>query len=234
LNSPMRDRKRRDLSGLIPDSGFPLQSILMPQVFVLKPGSILRDESGKILDARSSVTLIVAEPWKMVVDTGQKGEDEQILKNLARFDLQPNDIDFVVNTHSHNDHVGNNGLFSRAEILSPNDWEMIAAGAWVMHTPGHSFDSISVVVEAETETSEKNATMGAFRVVVIAGDALPTFGNFQKNMPPALHVDRDLAISSMTKVVALADVVIPGHDLPFSIMKREYVSFFSPNWLDQI
>ena len=55
----------------------------MPQVFVLKPGSILRDESGNILDARSSVTLIVAESWKMVVDTGQKGEDEQILKGLA-------------------------------------------------------------------------------------------------------------------------------------------------------
>jgi N-acyl homoserine lactone hydrolase len=205
----------------------------MPQVFVLKPGSILRDEFGNILDARSSVTLIIAKPWKMVVDTGQKGEGEQILKGLARFDLQPKDIDFVLNTHSHSDHVANNYLFSHAKILSPNDWEMIATGVLAMHTPGHSFDSISVVVEAEVESFEINAAKQHFRVVVIAGDALPTFGNFQKNVPPAVHVDRDLAVSSMAKIVSIADVVIPGHDLPFDIMKRKYVSVSCLNWSDQ-
>ena len=206
----------------------------MPQVFVLKPGSILRDESGNILDARSSATLIVAESWKMVVDTGQKGEDELILNSLARLDLQPKDIDFVVNTHSHDDHVGNNYLFSNANILAPNDREMIATGVWAIHTPGHSFDSISVVVKAEMESLEFKATRRFFRVVVIAGDALPTFGNFQKNVPPALHVDRDLAVSSMAKIVALADVVVPGHDLPFDILKKRYVSVSSPNWLGQV
>lgn len=206
----------------------------MPQVFVLKPGSILRDEFGNILDARSSVTLVVAESWKMVVDTGQKGEDEQILKGLASLDLQPKDIDFVVNTHYHNDHVGNNYLFSNAKILAPNDWEMMATGVWTIHTPGHSLDSISVIVEAGVESIEINATRRFFRVVVIAGDALPTFGNFQKNLPPALHVDRDLAVSSMAKIVALADVVVPGHDLPFHINKRKYVSVSSLNWLDQV
>jgi N-acyl homoserine lactone hydrolase len=206
----------------------------MPNVFVLKPGSILRDESGNILDARSSVTLIVADSWKIIVDTGQKGEDEQILEGLARLDLQPKDIDYVLNTHSHDDHVGNNYLFSHAKFLVPNDREMIASGVWTMHTPGHSLDSISVVVEAGVETFKKNAIMKDFRMIVIAGDALPTFGNFQKNVPPALHVDRDLAVSSMAKIVALADIVVPGHDLPFYVMKREYVSVSDPNWLGRI
>jgi glyoxylase-like metal-dependent hydrolase (beta-lactamase superfamily II) len=61
------------------------------------------------------------------------------------------------------------------------------------------------------------------KTIVISGDALPTFGNFQKKVPPALHVDRDLAIASMQRIMALSDIVVPGHDFPFSIRRREYV-----------
>jgi glyoxylase-like metal-dependent hydrolase (beta-lactamase superfamily II) len=59
-------------------------------------------------------------------------------------------------------------------------------------------------------------------IIVIAGDALPTFGNFQKKVPPALHVDRDQAVASMQRIVALADFVIPGHDFPFSIRGKKF------------
>jgi glyoxylase-like metal-dependent hydrolase (beta-lactamase superfamily II) len=60
-------------------------------------------------------------------------------------------------------------------------------------------------------------------IIVIAGDALPTFGNFQKNVPPAIHVDLNLAISSMEKLIQLADIVVPGHDYPFSVRKSMYL-----------
>jgi N-acyl homoserine lactone hydrolase len=186
----------------------------MPIVFLLKPGSILRDESGRILDARSSVTLIFSGSRKIVVDTGLEGEAKPILKALAGLRLTPEEIDSVVNTHSHPDHCGNNHLFSRAEILAPQDGRQIAQNVWALATPGHSLDSLSVVV-GSTSQAVKTAKMPP--IIVIAGDALPTFGNFQKNVPPALHVDRDLAISSMGKIVALADIVVPGHDLPFSV-----------------
>jgi len=182
----------------------------MPEVYLLTPGSLRKDESGKIQDARSSVSLIISGTRKVVVDTGLKGEETQILKALAGLGFRPEEIDTVVNTHSHPDHCGNNHLFSRAKILAPKEREAIAPGVFAMETPGHSPDSVSVVVES-------------FEIVVMAGDALPTFGNFQKNVPPALHVDRALAVASMTKIASLADVVIPGHDLPFSIRKRKYI-----------
>jgi glyoxylase-like metal-dependent hydrolase (beta-lactamase superfamily II) len=190
----------------------------MPGVFLLKPGSILRDESGRILDARSSVTLIISGSRKIVVDTGLEGggEAEQILKALAGLRLTPEEIDSVINTHSHPDHCGNNLLFSRAEILAPQDKQMIDPGIWAMATPGHSQDSLSIVIGAmpqDTKTEDMPLT------IVIAGDALPTFGNFRKNVPPASYTDRDLSISSMGKIVALADIVVPGHDFPFSVRK---------------
>jgi len=44
---------------------------------------------------------------------------------------------------------------------------VIAPGVRAIETPGHTMDSISIVVEG-------------LETIVIAGDAMPTFGNFQK------------------------------------------------------
>ena len=183
----------------------------MPRVILLKPGSIRRDESGRILDARSSVSLIISASSKIVVDTGQDGDEGLILNALAGLRVRPEEINMVVNTHSHPDHCGNNQLFSNAEILVPKEGEAIAPGVIAMETPGHTLDSVSVLVRSA-------------KVVILAGDALPTFSNFLKNVPPALHVDRDLAVASMARVIRAADVVVPGHDRPFSVKGREYVS----------
>jgi glyoxylase-like metal-dependent hydrolase (beta-lactamase superfamily II) len=182
---------------------------VFPRVYLLKPGSILKDDSGTILDARSSVTLISTGTRRIIVDTGLKGEEKIILERLAESGLHPEDIDSVINTHAHQDHTGNNFLFSRAKVLFPEEGDQIATGVKIMDTPGHSTDSISVVVESQN-------------VVVLAGDALPTFSNYVKGVPPAHHVDRVMACRSMSRILKIADVVIPGHDRPFSVRDKAY------------
>jgi len=188
----------------------------MPAVFLLKPGSIERDEYGRILDARSSVTMIINGQHKIIVDSGQQDEEKPLCKALAELGVKPEEIDCIINTHSHPDHCGNNHLFSHAKVPTAKEEDVIAPGVMVLATPGHSMDSISVVVEVKASTMQK-------KTIVIAGDALPTFGNFLKKVPPALHVDRDLAVCSMQKIMALADFVVPGHDFPFSIRRKAYV-----------
>jgi len=191
---------------------------MLPRVFLLKPGSILRDQGGNILDARSSVTLIKTERGWIIVDTGQVGDEEEILKALADLGLEKSDIDIIVNTHSHPDHCANNRLFSQAKTIYPKDGELIAPGVRALVTPGHSPDSISVVVDATIQQGDEMAPTS--RRVVIAGDALPTLGNFQKRVPPAVHYDRALAVASMNKIIEMADIVIPGHDRPFSLQEE--------------
>jgi glyoxylase-like metal-dependent hydrolase (beta-lactamase superfamily II) len=180
-----------------------------PRVSLLKAGSLQRDDAGNILDARSSVTLITSG-IRIIVDTGQKGEECLLLQALARKGLRPEDIDLVINTHRHPDHCSNNHLFSRAEVLSPREGQMIAPGVVALETPGHTMDSISILA-------------GSLSKIAMAGDALPTFDNFIKGVPPALHMDRDLAISSMSRILAVAKIVIPGHDQPFSVPVRRYI-----------
>jgi glyoxylase-like metal-dependent hydrolase (beta-lactamase superfamily II) len=193
-----------------------LRMAKMPAVFLIKPGSIKRDEYGRILDARSSVTLIIRGQHTIIVDSGLCGEEELILGELAKLGIEPEEVKSIVNTHSHPDHFGNNHLFSRAKTVMAKEGDVIAPGVWVMATPGHSMDSISVVVETDDAASQ-------IKTIVISGDALPTFGNFIKKVPPALHVDRDLAIASMLRIIAISDIVVPGHDFPFSIRRREYI-----------
>ena len=76
----------------------------------------------------------------------------------------------------------------------------------IIETPGHSWDSITIIVKLE-----KN--------YAIAGDAIPIKGNYEQWIPPIVHVDAKLALESMEKIVRIADVIIPGHDSPFSIKK---------------
>lgn len=187
----------------------------MPSVFVLKPGSIKRDECGRILDARSSVSLIIDGRHKIIVDSGQAGEEEVVRRALAGLKVEPGEVDLLVNTHSHPDHCGNNHIFSRARILTAKDEDAISPGVWVLATPGHSMDSISVVVEADM-------------TIVMAGDALPTLGNFLKMVPPALHIDRAMAEVSMKKILKLADLIVPGHDFPFYVHKVANVPLPGP------
>ena len=200
-----------------------------PRVSVLKSGTLLRDDCGRILDARSSVTLIITGQQKILVDSGLEGEGEIITKRLAKGGLEIGDIDTLINTHSHADHTGNNRLFFATKILSPQEGDEIAPGVKIMQTPGHSMDSISVVVDSRMVhsgivVSEKaNSPVLSGQVIAIAGDALPTFGNYVKMVPPALNVNIELAISSMSKILRVADIVIPGHDHPFSVSKRTYI-----------
>ena len=202
-----------------------------PRAILLKPGHLERDDAGEILDARSSVTLILAVTRKIVVDTGLEDEREMIIDRLAGLGLYPEDVDMVINTHGHPDHCGNNVIFTRARVLSGvgrgggrlegiredmredmrevvlKEGDVVAPGVRIMETPGHTLDSISVVCESS-------------RRIVIAGDAIPLMGNFLKWVPPRLHVDRELAMKSMARIVDAADLVVPGHDSPFLVRER--------------
>lgn len=224
----LEDGTRREASQPHPPDPSPTQTMLplppipsIPAVFLLKPGSILRDDQGGILDARSSVTLIISGLIRIVVDTGLSGEEELIVKALAETGLSVEDIDIIVNTHSHPDHCGANHLFSSARKAEVEDGETIAPGISILASPGHSEDSISVIVRGRFDCPDRSGN--ASSVIVIAGDALPTLNNFLKAVPPALHTDRDLAVASMKKIIEIADIVVPGHDHPFSLRKRAYI-----------
>jgi len=188
------------------------------KVIPLKSGSILR-EGTKVLDARSSVTLIETGKERILVDTGMLGEEGILLDALSARGLTPEDVDLVVNTHLHLDHCGCNLLFRNSIFYADRnenppayfrptpDGQELVPGVQFLSTPGHTQGSLTVLVKSED------------KVFAMVGDAIPTKDKYDTLSPPEINIDERLAIDSMKRIISRADVIIPGHDAMFVISR---------------
>lgn len=87
-------------------------------------------------------------------------------------------------------------------------------GVEIVTAPGHSADTIAVTVTRDNG------------VTVIAGDSIQNATVARKGRDPLVFWDDDLATRSITKLLAIGDVIYPGHDLPFWLLsggRTEYL-----------
>ena len=191
----------------------------MNSLDILVLGHLERNEDGsvRLTDTWSTSTLIRTDDGhNIVVDTSNGFMAPAIRTSFKQIGkIFPEDVDIVVLTHCHPDHIGNNAMFKDAVFyvhegedcdipgarIVKEDME-IAKGVRLVFTPGHSDGSMSVFVESD-------------RRYAIAGDAIPLRDNYDLNVIPALHTDAEAAAASMRKISEYADVIIPGHGQPF-------------------
>lgn len=149
---------------------------------------------------------------------------------MQKENLTPDDITHVVCTHSHSDHIGCNYLFLKAKqhIIGQtiNNHEhysfhkfstgpyVIDDGIRVIATPGHTLDSVSVIVE--------NSNLGNH--VAICGDL---FENSEDVNDSNIWIDAgsesvELQRANRLMVAEKADIIVPGHGALFG-MTREMV-----------
>ncbi len=182
---------------------------------ILCVGRLERDADGSILVADSTSVLIRADDRLIVVDPSTEYMRPAIKTSFKQIGVFPKDVDTVILTHSHHDHVGNLNLFPKAKVLIHSGGEPIARaeefdgeelevckGVRIVHTPGHCPEECSVFVEAD-------------RRYAIAGDTVPLEDNYRQMVPPARNCDRERAFESLKRVCGYADVVVPGHGFPF-------------------
>lgn len=84
-------------------------------VSVLKVGYCLPQTDGTFR-ADGTITLITG-PSTILVDTGGPWDRDFLQRTLKDRGLEPRDIDVVVGTHGHSDHVGNLSLFPTAVMI---------------------------------------------------------------------------------------------------------------------
>lgn len=188
----------------------------MIQLDILCVGSLTRDDDGNVTEAHSTSVLVRTPGHTMVVDPSTRFMRPAVKTSFKQIGVFSKDVDIVVLTHTHSDHIENLDLYPNATVyvhrggkteipgarVIDGDEHVLTTGVRMVHTPGHCTEEVSVFVDAD-------------RHYAIAGDTIPLEDNFIKDVPPALNTDRRLALESIKRIRDYADVVIPGHGLPF-------------------
>lgn len=173
-----------------------------------------------VCQASCTVSLILDENYKIVVDTGTKNNQEQLIRALKKYKLSPADIDYVIVTHYHTDHLENLSLFNKAQSINISEIkkgdifqlseELLLKGKrqltpniQLRATPGHTNECLCVIVKT------------ADGVVAIAGDLF-----VKAQVEKGLFVeDEQLWQKSRLSIIKLADYIIPGHGPMFKVQK---------------
>ena len=180
----------------------------MATVELIHPGYI-RD-GGHV---GSSISLIRDGDAIIVADPGLVASRSLILEPLAARGIAPGAVTHVFLSHHHPDHTLNVALFPNAEVF--DFWGRYRDDLWLDHggdgwqmtdhaqlwlTPGHTEEDASLVVEADD---------GVY--------ALTHLWWHPDRTPEIDPVAPDQAIleTQRARVLAAADIVIPGHGEPF-------------------
>ncbi|XP_007502209.1 metallo-beta-lactamase domain-containing protein 1 [Monodelphis domestica] len=218
-------------------------------VVVLLRGYSEPEGVGGAQKADGSVTLVLPTAWKprstrweapveldtqaalkqagsgpVLVDTGGPWARDALLAALATHGVTQDAVTLVVGTHGHSDHVGSLGLFPRSSLLVSHDFCLpgglylphglsetnplhLGPGLEVWATPGHAgLGDVSVVVAGT-----------ALGTVVVAGDVFEREGDGDSWRQ--LSEDPTAQERSRQRVLAVADVVVPGHGGPFRVFR---------------
>ena len=218
--------------------GHPVLSIQWPLTPMPEP-EVVEVYGGLTFNLGSTNTVLVRDgDMNIVVDPGiiQLGRYGAFQKRLAELGLEADDVDMVVNTHCHYDHIESNYLF-RGKPLIVHEKELEYCGQlyWpeyadafmgimdveaisgpkqltehvrVIETTGHTPGSISVIADTDEGT------------VACVGDAVIVKEDLLELRAPSVvtkNISPEVSVESLKKILYLEPVlVIPGHDAPFS------------------
>ncbi|KAK2180029.1 hypothetical protein NP493_461g01006 [Ridgeia piscesae] len=141
--------------------------------------------------------------------------------------LTPAEIDTVVGTHGHSDHIGNLNLFPHATVIVSYDisrgdtfissrlgqGEPYKLHEWVevLPTPGHTGSDVSVVV--------RNTSIGT---VVVAGDLFECKDDLtDSTIWRDVSEQPEVQEKSRQRVLQIADHIVPGHGKMFRVSRPQ-------------
>jgi N-acyl homoserine lactone hydrolase len=223
-----------------------------PRIDVVLDGFGINTDAGRI--AMCEVILIegtsaTGSPVRILVDPAHAGRRTYLTDALAARGLAPSDIDMVVLTHGHWDHVQNVDVFAHAPVYlhpderrycgqpHPNDW---ATPAWtgdiLERMQVHEIAEGDEIIPGVGIVDLPGHSAGSIGITVqnerglslVAGDALHYASTALTRQPPLVFWDAGEALASIDRAVGMADVIYPGHDQPFRLTSDRQIEYLRP------
>jgi N-acyl homoserine lactone hydrolase len=195
-----------------------------------------------------AVLLIRSGGQTILFDTGHVGRRLVLQASLANLGIKESEIDHVVMSHAHWDHVQNIDIFPNADLmLHPNerryahsphplDW---ATPAWT----GAAIETVRItevgdgyeIAPGVKVVDVPGHSPGSIALAVetdeglccMTGDALHYASVAITRKNPLVFWSDEEADKSIQRMVGMADILYPGHDQPFRVVnggsKIEYV-----------
>lgn len=194
------------------------------KVYILHEG--YAESFGDEMRANCTCTVIKGKEI-IIVDTMTPWDKELILEKLKSLKIDPCDISYVISTHGHSDHCGNNNLFlqavhivgycvSKGNIYKNHPFDKgvpyeIDENVSVMPTPGHMMAHVSVAVKTVNNDT-----------VVVAGDLFENERDLTDDNVwiDAGSEDESKQRLSREKILKIADWIIPGHGKMFKVYRH--------------
>ena len=162
-----------------------------------------------------TTSLVVDGGARIVVDPGMVPSQEDILAPLIALGVSPAAVTHVFLTHHHPDHTVNVGLFPNAEVV--DFWASYRTDRWTDHEgDGHRLSPHVSLILTPGHTSEDATLLVETDDGVVACTHLWWHADRTPEVDP-LADDQAALEASRRRVLALADVVVPGHGAPFRV-----------------
>lgn len=176
--------------------------------------------------ANCTCTLITG-PQNIIVDTMTAWDGPKLKAALETHKLTPDDINWVVCTHGHSDHVGSNYLFQTAKHIvgfcysykdcyfahdfSSGQELFIGHGVRVVPTPGHTMQDVTVIVDDPHKG-----------VVAITGDLFEREEDLRDDSIWKGVGGDDVVLQEKNrrKILELARWIVPGHGPMFKVPEK--------------
>jgi glyoxylase-like metal-dependent hydrolase (beta-lactamase superfamily II) len=217
----------------------------MIQFEIVQEGMIEITEDEGVLDSRPTCSLLSLDGFKVLIDLEHPKEDgSDLLAALEGMGVAPDDIQGVIFTHLHPDHIGHKELFGRSRFMFQADEKMAfyfkddspirLHGSYLLDLKPDLFDKprpifslpdlellgdrllIQALPGHTPGTQAVFAAIGG-KVHVWAGDIFLNKDYYDRWEPPGSSWKPDLIPEQMQFIKAHADIIIPGHGTPFRV-----------------
>lgn len=218
----------------------------MATIDVVLRGLSLTTNEGNF--APCAVYLVRAGDRTILYDFGHVGRRMKLTAALGRRGVHPDDIDTIVASHAHWDHLQNIDMFTNARILIHGD-ELDYAGNPHPDDPATPPWSAAILDRTRVvAVGDGDEVCPGIRVMhlpghtpgsiglgvetaeglsVLTGDAVASGPDALAGETLNVFWDVEQADATNRRVVKLADVIYPGHDRPFRVTGKDEVEYLT-------